>query len=54
MISYIYITFCKTNVASNAYSFLRSCVQLFEDMGMGSLDVYSADFEKPLLESTRY
>ena len=34
-------------------SLIRSCIQLFEDMGMGSLDVYVADFEQSLLESTR-
>jgi cullin 1 len=32
---------------------IRSCVKLFEAMGMGSLDVYIADFEVHLLSSTR-
>eukprot|EP00953_Heterococcus_sp_UTEX-ZZ885_P027119 14597-Heterococcus_DN1.PRE.1 len=32
---------------------LRSCVDLFESMGMGNLDAYSQDFEEPLLTNTR-
>jgi cullin 1 len=31
---------------------LRSCVQLFEAMGIGGLGAYTSDFEAPLLEST--
>ena len=33
--------------------YFRSCVHLFEHMGLGSLEVYIADFEQPLLESSR-
>jgi hypothetical protein len=33
---------------------IKSCVQLFESMGMGSLSVYTIDFEANLLSSTRY
>ena len=32
---------------------IRSCVQLFENMGMGSLSVYTIDFEADFLSSTR-
>lgn len=32
---------------------IKSCIKIFEDMGMGSLSAYSADFEVYLLESTR-
>ena len=32
---------------------LKSCVELFEAMGMGSLDVYKSDFEDKLIESTQ-
>jgi len=32
---------------------VKSCVQLFEAMGMGCLDAYSADFEEQLLASTQ-
>ena len=32
---------------------IKQCVQLFETMGMGSLDCYTADFETYLLSSTR-
>ena len=32
---------------------IRQCVQLFEGMGMGSLDVYTQDFEEKLLAATR-
>lgn len=32
---------------------VKSIVELYESMGMGSLDSYTADFENPLLESTR-
>lgn len=31
----------------------RSCVELFESMGMGTLDSYVADLEDPLLVNTR-
>lgn len=31
----------------------RSCVELFESMGMGTLDAYVADLEGPLLTNTR-
>lgn len=34
-------------------SLVKSIVELFESMGMGSLDAYNADLEDPLLESTR-
>lgn len=34
-------------------SLVKSIVELFESMGMGSLDAYNADLEEPLLESTR-
>jgi hypothetical protein len=32
---------------------LRQVVELFESMGMGSLDAYTADLEEPLLTTTR-
>jgi len=32
---------------------VKSCVELFETMGMGTLDAYAADFEGPLLQNTR-
>jgi len=32
---------------------IRSCVDLFESMGMGSIDVYENDLEKYLLESSK-
>jgi hypothetical protein len=32
---------------------IRSCVQLFENMGMGNLQVYTTDFEAEFLSSTR-
>lgn len=32
---------------------IRQCVQIYEQMGMGSLDAYISDLEVPLLESTR-
>lgn len=32
---------------------LKACVQLFEAMGMGCLDAYTADFEEKLLASTQ-
>jgi len=32
---------------------IKSCVELFETMGMGTLDAYVADFEQPLLQNTR-
>ncbi|CAM9332741.1 unnamed protein product [Choristocarpus tenellus] len=31
----------------------RSCVELFESMGMGTLDAYTVDLEEPLLINTR-
>ena len=34
-------------------SLVKSIVELFESMGMGSLDSYNADLEEPLLTSTR-
>jgi cullin 1 len=34
-------------------SLVKSIVELFESMGMGSLDAYNSDLEDPLLESTR-
>jgi len=35
-------------------SLIKSIVELFESMGMGTIDVYQSDLEVPLLESTRY
>ena len=32
---------------------VKSIVELYESMGIGSLDTYNADFEEPLLKSTR-
>lgn len=32
---------------------VKSIVELYENMGMGSLDAYNADLEEPLLNSTR-
>ena len=32
---------------------IRSCVELFESMGMGTLDAYVADLEEPLLANTK-
>lgn len=32
---------------------LRHCVEIFESMGMGSLDVYSIDFEEDFIEASR-
>ncbi|GAX29145.1 cullin 1 [Fistulifera solaris] len=32
---------------------VKSIVELYESMGMGSLEAYTADLEQPLLESTR-
>jgi hypothetical protein len=32
---------------------VRSCVTLYEAMGMNTLEAYSKDFETPLLEATR-
>lgn len=34
-------------------SLVKSIVELYEAMGMGSLDAYNADLEEPLLEMTR-
>jgi cullin 1 len=34
-------------------SLVKNIIELFESMGMGSLDAYNADFEAPLLASTR-
>jgi cullin 1 len=34
-------------------SLVKSIVELYESMGMGSLDAYNADLEEPLLNSTR-
>ena len=34
-------------------SLIKSCVELFEAMGMGTLDVYATDFEEQLLTNTR-
>lgn len=34
-------------------SLVRACVELYESMGVGTLEVYLADFEAPLLQSTR-
>mmetsp|Transcript_34147 Transcript_34147/g.38849 ORF Transcript_34147/g.38849 Transcript_34147/m.38849 type:complete len:750 (+) Transcript_34147:98-2347(+) len=34
-------------------SLVKSIIELFESMGMGSLDAYNADLEEPLLASTR-
>ncbi len=31
----------------------RSCVELFESMGMGTLDSYEADLEEVLLSNTK-
>lgn len=33
---------------------IRSCIQVYEKMGMGTLDAYVADFEAQLLQATRY
>ncbi|RHY77671.1 hypothetical protein DYB38_000920 [Aphanomyces astaci] len=34
---------------------LRNCIEVFETMGMGSLDVYTSDFEEPFIKrSTAY
>jgi cullin 1 len=32
---------------------IKKCVELFEAMGMGTLDAYTADFEEHLLEATK-
>ncbi len=32
---------------------LKSCVQLFEAMGMGSLDAYNSDFQERLLAASQ-
>jgi len=32
---------------------IKSCIKIFEDMGMGSLSAYTTDFEAQLLESTK-
>jgi cullin 1 len=32
---------------------IKSCIQLYETMGMGTLDAYVADFEVQMLESSR-
>lgn len=32
---------------------LKACVELFEAMGMGSLDAYTVDFEDKLVESSQ-
>jgi len=32
---------------------IKCCVELFEAMGMGSLEQYNSDFEEPLLQATR-
>jgi cullin 1 len=34
-------------------SLVKSIVELFESMGMGSLDAYNADLEQPMLEAAR-
>ncbi|EEC45924.1 CULlin protein 1 [Phaeodactylum tricornutum CCAP 1055/1] len=34
-------------------SLVKSIVELYENMGMGSLDAYNGDLEEPLLQSTR-
>lgn len=34
-------------------SLIKSIVELYEGMGMGSLDAYNSDLERPLLDSTR-
>ncbi|CAB9524032.1 Cullin-3 [Seminavis robusta] len=34
-------------------SLIKNIVELYENMGMGSLDAYNADLEEPLLNSTR-
>jgi cullin 1 len=34
-------------------SLIKSIMELYENMGMGTLEAYSADFEQPLLENTR-
>lgn len=34
-------------------SLIKSIVELYENMGMGSLDAYNQDLEEPLLQSTR-
>ena len=32
---------------------VKSCIRIYETMGMNTLDAYTADFEAPLLESTK-
>jgi cullin 1 len=32
---------------------IRSCIEVYEKMGMGTLDAYVADFEAQLLAATR-
>lgn len=32
---------------------IKSCIEIYETMGMGSLEVYNSDFEAPLLENTK-
>lgn len=32
---------------------IKACIQVYETMGMGTLDTYNNDFEAPLLESTK-
>lgn len=33
---------------------IKSCIEVYEKMGMGTLDAYVADFETQLLTATRY
>lgn len=33
---------------------IKASVQIYEEMGMGTLDAYVTDFEVQLLEATRY
>lgn len=33
---------------------IKASIQIYEEMGMGTLDAYVSDFETQLLEATRY
>ena len=44
----------SSSLCATCRGLIRSCVQLFENMGMGSLSVYTLDFEANFLSSTRY
>lgn len=65
MLCFLLYLFCCTPVPCTPYfgvDFLccgrggagdRSCVELFESMGMGTLDAYVADLEEKLLQNTK-